>query len=75
MVLSCYVVKGVAPEGDVQISLGAQKSDTLHVVCLFDVASPVSYGEKTDSPRACSFIPILFLPRTCTWSAVIGGTP
>ena len=72
MVLSCCIVKGVAPKGDVQICFGCSKSDVINVFCIFDVAFTVSYGEKTDFPHISSFIPGIFLPRTCAWSAVIG---
>ena len=72
MVLSCCIVKGIALKGDVQICFGCSKSDVINVVCIFDVASLVSYGEKTDFPRVSSFKPSIFLPRTCMWSTVIG---
>ena len=75
VVLSCCIVKGVAPKGDVQICFGHSKSDVINVFCIFDVASLVSYGEKTDFLCISSFIPGIFPPRTCTWSAVIGRNP
>ena len=46
-----------------------------NMVCIFDVAPPVSCGEKTDFPHVSSFILHIFPPRTCTWSAVIGWNP
>ena len=75
MVLSCCIVKGVALKGNVQICFGCSKSDVINVFCIFDVAPPVSYGKKTDFPRISSFIPSIFPPRTCAWSAVIGQNP
>ena len=72
MVLSCCIVKGVTLKGDVQICFGCSKSDVINVVCIFEVVSPVSYGEKTDFPCVSSFIPSIFPPHTCTWSTVIG---
>ena len=51
------------------------KNVVINVVCIFDVASPVSYSEKTDFLHISSFIPGIFPPHTCTWSAVIGRNP
>ena len=55
MVLSCCIVKGIAPKGDIQICFGHSKSDVINVVCIFDVASPVSYGKKDRFPARSLF--------------------
>ena len=54
--LSCCIVKGVAPKGDVQICFGCSKSDVINVFCIFNVASPVSYGKKDRFPVRFLFL-------------------
>ena len=40
--------EGCRPKRRCPDLLWRSKSDVINVVCIFDVASPVSYGEKTD---------------------------
>ena len=62
------------PKGGTQVSSGARERHSVRVTFYFDVSASVSCGEKRDFPRICPFIAVLFLPRMCMWSILIGWT-
>ena len=71
MLLHC--VEGIAPKGDVQISLGTQRAIQYTYGFLGDVAPSVSYGAKDRFPMhslfySCRFPAMHMHVELCDWA-------